>query len=118
MPVAYPHVKSGRLRALAVTSPERSTLAPDLPTMIEAGVPGYVTESWWGVFAPARTPAPVLRKLGGVIDAIVLEPLSKERFAALGIEPLKMTPKELMAWVRSELATYGKIVKDVGIGRQ
>jgi tripartite-type tricarboxylate transporter receptor subunit TctC len=118
MPVAYPHVKSGRLRGLAVTSPERSTLAPELPTMIEAGVPGFVTESWWGVFAPSGTPAPVLRKLGGVIDAIVPEPQSKERFAALGIEPLKMTPKELMAWVRSELATYGKIVKDVGIAKQ
>jgi tripartite-type tricarboxylate transporter receptor subunit TctC len=118
MPVAYPHVKSGRLHALAVTSPERSTLAPELPTMIEAGVPGYVTESWWGVFAPARTPAPVLRKLGGVVDGIAVEAQSKERFAALGIEPLRMTPKELMAWVRSELATYGRIVKDVGIARQ
>lgn len=118
MPVAYPHVKSGRLRALAVTSPERSTLAPELPTMIEAGVPGYVTESWWGVYAPARTPAPVLRKLGGVVDSIVTEPQSKERFAALGIEPLKMTQKELMEWVRSELANYGKIVKEVGIGKQ
>ena len=118
MPVAYPHVRSGKLRALAATSPERSTLAPELPTMVEAGVPGFVTESWWGVFAPAGTPAPVLRKLGGVIDAIVPEAQSKERFAALGIEPLKMTPAELMAWVRSELATYGKIVKDVGIAKQ
>jgi tripartite-type tricarboxylate transporter receptor subunit TctC len=118
MPVAYSHVKSGRLRALAVTSPERSTLAPELPTMIEAGVPGYVTESWWGVYAPARTPPPVLRKLGGVVDGIVLEPQSKERFAALGIEPLKMTPKELMEWVSSELANYGKIIKEVGIAKQ
>jgi tripartite-type tricarboxylate transporter receptor subunit TctC len=86
--------------------------------MIEAGVPGYVTESWWGVYAPARTPAPVLRKLGGVVDGIVTEPQSKERFAALGIEPLKMTQKELMEWVRSELANYGKIVKEVGIAKQ
>ena len=118
MPVAYPHVRSGKLRALAVTSPERSTLAPELPTMIEAGVPGFVTESWWGVLAPAGTPAPVLRRLGSVVDSIVPEPQSKERFAALGIEPLKMTPRELMAWVRSEFVTYGKIVKDVGIARQ
>jgi len=118
MPVGYPHVRTGRLRALASTSPERSALAPELPTMLEAGVPGFVSESWWGAFAPAGTPAPILRRLGALIAGIVPEAQSRERFAALGIEPLKMSPTELAAWVRSELATYGKIVKDVGIAGQ
>ena len=118
MPVGYPHVRTGRLRALASTSPGRSTLAPELPTMIEAGVPGFVSESWWGAFAPAGTPAPIVRRLGDVIAGIVPEPQSRERFAALGIEPLGLSPAELAAWVRSELATYGKIVKDVGIAGQ
>src|SRR6185295_7435807 len=82
-PVAYPHVRSGRLRALASTSPERSTLAPELPTMLEAGVPGFVSQSWWGAFVPAGTPAPVVKRLGGAIYRIIAEPQSVERFAAL-----------------------------------
>jgi tripartite-type tricarboxylate transporter receptor subunit TctC len=115
MPVAYPHVRTCKLRALASTSPERTALAPELPTMIEAGVPGFVSESWWGVFVPARTPAAIVRKLGDVIARIVPEAQSRERFAALGIEPLKLSPAELAALVCSELASYGKIVKEVGI---
>ena len=83
-----------------------------------AYVPGFGSESWWGAFAPAGTPAPLVRRLGVVIAGIVPEPQSRERFAALGIEPLGLSPAELAAWVRSELATYGKIVKDVGIAGQ
>ena len=81
-------------------------------------MPGFVSESWWGAFAPAGTPAPLLRRLGALIAGIVPEAQSRERFAALGIVPLKMSPTELAAWVRSELATYGQIVKDVGIAGQ
>jgi len=118
MPVAYPHVRSGKLRGLASTSPERSALAPELPTMLEAGVPGFVSQSWWGAFAPKGTPAPIVKKLGDPIYRIIAEPQSRERFAALGVEPLKMSPAELTAWVRSEVATYGKIVKEIGIAKQ
>jgi tripartite-type tricarboxylate transporter receptor subunit TctC len=118
MPVAYPHVRAGKLRALASTSPQRSTLAPELPTMLEAGVPDFVSQSWWGVFAPRDTPAPIVRKLGDTVSAIILEPQSKERFAALGVEPLNLTPRQLAELVRSELASYGRIVKDVGIASQ
>jgi tripartite-type tricarboxylate transporter receptor subunit TctC len=118
MPVAYPHVRAGKLRALASTSPQRSTLAPELPTMLEAGVADFVSQSWWGVFAPRDTPAPIVRKLGDTVSAIILEPQSKERFAALGVEPLNLTPRQLAELVRSELASYGRIVKDVGIASQ
>jgi tripartite-type tricarboxylate transporter receptor subunit TctC len=118
MPVAYPHVRAGKLRALASTSPQRSTLAPELPTMLEAGVPDFVSQSWWGVFAPRDTPAPIVRKLGDTVSAIIPEPQSKERFAALGVEPLNLTPRQLAELVRAELASYGRIVKDVGIASQ
>ena len=118
MPVGYPHVKSGKLRALASTSPQRSSLAPELPTMIEAGVPDFVSQSWWGVFAPAGTPPPILRRLGDTVSSIIPEPQSKERYAVLGVEPLNITPQQLIALVRAELVSYGRIIKEVGITAQ
>jgi tripartite-type tricarboxylate transporter receptor subunit TctC len=118
MPVGYPHVRTGKLRALASTSPQRSSLAPELPTMLEAGVPDFVSQSWWGVFAPAGTPATIVRRLGDTVTAIIPEPQAKERFAALGVEALNLTPPQLGALVRSELASYGKIIREVGIQAQ
>jgi tripartite-type tricarboxylate transporter receptor subunit TctC len=118
MPVGYPHVRTGKLRALASTSPQRSSLAPELPTMLEAGVPDFVSQSWWGVFAPRGTPAPIVRKLCDTVSSIIPEPQAKERFAALGVEPLNLTPPQLADMVRSELASYGKIVREVGIASQ
>jgi tripartite-type tricarboxylate transporter receptor subunit TctC len=118
MPVGYPHVRTGKLRALASTSPQRSSLAPELPTMLEAGVPDFVSQSWWGVFAPAGTPATIVRRLGDTVTAIIPEPQAKERFAALGVEALNLTPAQLGALVRSELASNGKIIREVGIQAQ
>jgi len=118
MPVAYPHVRSGKLRALASTSPERSSLAPELPTMIEAGVPEFVSQSWWGAFVPAGTPAPIVKKLGDTIYRILPEPQSRKNFLALGVEPLNLTAKQLGELVRSELANWGNIIKEIGIGNQ
>ena len=118
MPVAYPHVRSGRLRALASTSPQRSALAPELPTMVEAGVPGLVSESWWGAHVPAGTPTPIVRRLGEVITKVVPEAETKERFAALGIEPLIHTAAQHTAMMRAESLAYGNIVREIGIARQ
>ncbi len=118
MPVGYPHVRAGKLRALATTSAERTSLAPELPTMIEAGVPGYVSESWWGAFSSRGTPPPVLRRLGDAMIAIAREPQSRERFAALGVEPLNMTATQLGAFVRTENESYARIVKEAGIAGQ
>lgn len=118
MPVAFPHVRSGRLRALASTSSQRSTLAPELPTMIEAGVPRLVSESWWGALVPAGTPAPIMRRLGDVIGKLLPEAETKEKFAALGIEVLIMPLPEFNALMRSEFAAFGKIIKEVGIKAQ
>jgi tripartite-type tricarboxylate transporter receptor subunit TctC len=86
--------------------------------MLEAGVPYFVSQSWWGVFAPRGTPAPIVRKLGDTVSSIIPEPQAKERFAALGVEPLNLTPPQLADMVRSELASYGKIVREVGIASQ
>lgn len=119
MPVGYPHARTGKLRALASTSPQRSSLAPELPTMLEAGVPDFVSQSWWGVFAAAGTPpGTIVRRLGDTVTAIIPEPQAKERFAALGVEPLNLTPSKLAALARSELASYGRIIKEVGIAAQ
>jgi tripartite-type tricarboxylate transporter receptor subunit TctC len=118
MPVGYPHVRSGKLRALATTSRERTSLAPELPTMLEVGVADFVTESWWGAYVPARTPEPVVHRLGEVIVKTLLEPETKERFAGLGIETLVMPNKEFAAMMRLEFDGYARIVKDVGIASQ
>jgi tripartite-type tricarboxylate transporter receptor subunit TctC len=117
-PVAWPHVRAGKLRALASSGSERSALAPDLPTMLEAGVPGFVTQSWWGAFVPAGTPAPVVRRLGAVITRVLAEPQSRERLAALGVEPLKLDAAQLGELVRTELDKYGKLIKELGIAAQ
>lgn len=113
-----PHVRAGKLRGLATTGQTRPSFAGDLPTMIEAGVPGYVSDSWWGAFSPRGTPPAVLKKLGDAMTAIAREPQSRERFAGLGVEPMNMTPAELGAFVRSENQTYARIVKEAGITGQ
>ena len=118
MPVCYPHVRAGRLRSLAISSRERSMLTPELPTMIEAGVPDFVTESWWGAYAPRGTPAPVVNRLAEVIGKILPEAETKERFTGLGIEALIVPAREFAALMRAELDHYGKVVKDVGIAGQ
>lgn len=118
MPVALPHVRSGRLRGLASSGAERSILAPELPTMIESGVPGFTSQSWWIAFVPAGTPAPAVKRLADTIAKVLPEPQARERFAALGVEPLRLQPPELMPFVRSELAAYGRIVKEIGISAQ
>ena len=118
MPVAYPHVKTGRLRALASTSPSRSTLAPELPTMLEAGVPGHVSESWWGALVPSGTPAPIVSRLGEAIGKILPEADTRQRFTALGIEPLILPIDEFRTMIRAEYATWAKIIKEIGIASQ
>jgi tripartite-type tricarboxylate transporter receptor subunit TctC len=118
MPVCYPHVRAGRLRALATSSRARTALAPDLPTMLKAGVADFITESWWGAYVPSGTPDAVVRKLSEVIGKILPERETKERFTGLGIEPFIMASGEFGALMRSELEHYGRVVRDVGIASQ
>ena len=110
-----PHVQSGAVRGLATTGATRSQVMPDLPTMQEAGVPGFEATTWFGVYAPAGTPKPIIDKLNEAIVAALASPLVKERFAGLGVEPMKSGPAALDALTRSDLAKWGPVIQKAGI---
>lgn len=114
MPAAWPHVKAGKLRALAVTTAERSKTAPDLPTMEESGFPNFDVSSWFGVLAPAGTPADVVNKLNAAVEKAISKPDVQKRFADLGAVPVKTTPAEFGEFIKSEVATWAKVVKASG----
>ncbi len=109
------HVRSGRLRALAVTSLKPSALAPGLPTVAESGVPGFVTVGYYPLFAPAATPASLVNRLQQEVAQTVGRPEMKERFINAGVEPVGGTPEELAALLKSEMTMWGKLFKQAGI---
>jgi len=117
MPVGLPHVKTGRLRALAVTSEKRSALAPELPTVAET-VPGFQFDSWWGLTAPARTPNDIIMKLNGQLLQIVKQQDVKERFAGLGLEPVGTSPQQYATFIKSEIDKVARIAKAIGLEPQ
>jgi len=108
-------IKAGRLRPLAVTTSKRSSASPDLPTMEEAGVPGYNVAGWYGMLAPARTPAPIVAKLNKEIVRIVALPEVAQRMAADGSEPTSSTPEAFQAHIRSEVERWAALIKKMGI---
>jgi len=110
-----PHVKSGRLRALAVTGAQPSVLAPALPTVSQSGVPGYEAEVTHGMFAPAGTPAPIVTKLNEEIVRTLGRTDVRERFLNAGIEAVGSTPDALAARMKSEMVKLGKMIRDAGI---
>lgn len=110
-----PLSREGKLLALAASTGKRSAALPDLPTVAEAGVPGYVFDPWFGILAPAKTPKPVLDKLSTQIARSVELPDVKERLLALGADPAPTTPQEFDAHVSAEVAKFRKIVQDAGI---
>ena len=109
------HVKSGRLKALAVTSPQPSALAPGLPTVAASGVPGYQMEALYSLVAPLKTPAAIIKQLNQVIVQALDQADLKERFLAAGIEAAPGSPGELAARFKSEIAAVGKLVKGSGM---
>ena len=115
MATAAPLVKSGRLRILGVTSPQRLAAFPDVPTFQESGVPGLTFEHWWGVMAPARTPAPVIEKLRSEIVKALDSAEVRERFVTLALQPRTSTPDQFRALIESDLARWAKVVRDAGI---
>jgi len=114
LPVAVPHVQSGKLRAIAVTGAARSSLLPEVPTVSEAALPGFEVTSWYGVFAPAGLPADIVAKLNSEIGSAVTAAEVKERLAALGAEPSVKSPDQFGRYVRQEIAKWAKVVKDSG----
>jgi tripartite-type tricarboxylate transporter receptor subunit TctC len=112
---AMPHLKAGRLVPIAVSSARRSPSLPDVPTFVEGGVPDFDASSWVSIFAPARTPRPVVERLNRELNAVLADPAVVEKLAGLGIVATPGTPEALAERVRSDLAKYGKVVKDAGI---
>jgi tripartite-type tricarboxylate transporter receptor subunit TctC len=115
MVTLIPHVKAGKLRALAVSSARRVPLLPDVPTIAEAALPGFETGTWYGIVAPAGTPPPVVARLNREVNRILALPDVQEKLLAQGLEPAGNTPAEFAAMIRSEIAKYAKIVKAAGI---
>ncbi|HEY0296015.1 MAG TPA: tripartite tricarboxylate transporter substrate binding protein [Bordetella sp.] len=112
---SLPLIKSGKLRALAVTTPRRSSVLADIPTMQEAGVPGYEMSAWIGLMAPANTPPDVVDKIGRDTRAVLAMPEVESRFAEAGMEAAPMSSDEFAARIKMELPTYGKLMRDAGI---
>jgi tripartite-type tricarboxylate transporter receptor subunit TctC len=109
-----PHVRNGRVRALAVTGLKRSISLPEVPTLAEAGVPGYEVNAWSGVIAPAGLPRPILDKLNRAINAAIVEPQTKERFTQLGSEGGGGTPEEFAELIRSDSAKWADVIRRSG----
>ncbi len=107
----YPHVSGGKLRALAVSAPERSKRLPDVPTVAEAAVPGYEAFEWNGVFLPAGTPVPVATQLQQALQEVLKEDEVKQRLADMGAQPIGSTPAEFAAFLKKEDAKWGEVVK-------
>src|SRR3954466_2694472 len=109
-----PHVKNGRVRALAVTGTKRATSLPEVPTMIEAGVPGYEVTAWTGVIAPAGLPRPILDRLNAAVNRTIVDPTTKERLEQLGSEGGGGTPEEFGALIREDSAKWAEVIKKSG----
>lgn len=114
LPPAMPHIKSGKLRVIAVTGAKRSPLLPDAPTVSEAGLPGFDVTSWYGMFGPAALPRELVVKVNGDIASVLMAPDVKDRLASSGAEPAHTTPEDLGKLVREEVAKWAKVVADSG----
>jgi tripartite-type tricarboxylate transporter receptor subunit TctC len=115
MPPVVPHIKSGRLKGLAVSSLSRVAALPDVPTVTEAGFPGFEERSWVGYFAPAKTPAAIVNKLNAEINPILGLADVRARLDALGLEPQSGSPTAFASYLRAEVARWSRIVQATGI---
>ena len=115
VPSSAASARDGRLRALAVTTKNRIAPFPDLPTIAEAGVPGYEIATWYGIWAPARTPPAIINRLQQAVAAAARNPETRARFDALGAEPVADSPEDYARFVRAEYDRWGKLVRDARI---
>lgn len=109
------HIKSGKLRALAISTAKRSPLAPDLPTMAEAGVPGYDFSAWFLMLAPQGVPAPIVKKLNDEVLKVMSSTETRDKFTSMGAEPGTGTPQELQAFISSEIRRLGEVARASGM---
>jgi len=115
MPSIIGHVRAGAVRALAVTTKERVSLVPDIPTIAESGVPGFDVSSWFGFFVPAKTSKEIIAKLNADTNAALAHPSVKSRFDDLGATPQGTNPEHLAAFLQSEIAKWGPVIKEARI---
>ena len=115
IPNVINHVKAGKMKPYAVSSVKRSPLAPDVPTVAEAGIPGYEVSVWFGVLVPAGVPQDIVQRLNVEIVKILNTADVRERFSKQGVEVQTSTPEQYQAFVRAEVARWGKVIKDAGI---
>jgi tripartite-type tricarboxylate transporter receptor subunit TctC len=115
MPPATPHIQSGRLRALAVTTAKRSPVLPDVPTMAESGLPGQESDTLQGMLVPAGTPAAVVQRLHAEVIKVLAQPETRDRISALGFDIIASSPKEFAAQIKTEVVKWSKVVKEAGI---
>jgi tripartite-type tricarboxylate transporter receptor subunit TctC len=108
-------MKGGRLKGLGLSSAKRAAGAPDVPTFIESGLPGFVVDSWVGILAPAKTPQAIVDRLQREIAAVLKEPEVRDRLGVLGIEPVGNSPEEFAAQIRADLERWGPVVRQAGI---
>jgi len=108
-------VRSGQVRGLAQSTPQRSPLAPEIPTFAEAGVPGFDVSSWYGLFAPAKTPPEIVAKMHSSVAAMLQEPAVKSRYEVLGVEAASATPEQLTGMMRAEIELWAPIIKAANI---
>jgi tripartite-type tricarboxylate transporter receptor subunit TctC len=115
IPAAAPHIRSGKLRALALIAPQRSRTLPEVPTIAEAGLADFEVTTWYGVLAPAGTPRPIVARLNTELVRIMHAPDLKERLDAMGTEPRTSTPEEFAAYIRQEIAKWGDVIRKAGL---
>jgi len=115
MPLTLSQIRAGKVKALGVTSPKRTALLPEVPTIAEAGVPGYEISIWWGMIAPAGVPAAIVGRLNAEISAILGQPEAAKRLEADGAEPSPMTSAAFGAMLASEIEKWKRVARESGI---
>jgi len=112
-PVVLPHIKAGKLRALATTSARRPAIAPDIPTLAEAGLKGYEADTWYGLFAPAKTPKPILDKIHADVVAVLQSPEIREAFAPQGAEVVANSSEAFTRQLKEDVAKWKKVIGEL-----
>jgi len=114
-PVVLPHIKAGKLRALATTSAQRLSILSEFATIAESGVPGYEADTWYGIFAPARLPPEILKKLNADLAHVLMLPEIKALFASQGTEVVANSAEKFRPMVQAEVAKWARVIKETGI---
>jgi len=115
VPAAAPHIRAGKLRPLAVIAKQRLPALPEVPTVAEAGLPGFEVTTWYGILAPAGTPRPIVARLNGELAKVMRSPEMRERLAGIGTDPVTSTPEEFAAYIQSEIGKWGDVIRKANL---